>query len=462
MVILDPLDGVVRWPESIWEIPARRRIAVNRSSLLVLVSAMATSAVSRPVAAVTLYSDTFTAPNGTLLSGRVPEVNNGNPTASYVTHGSFVKDIQGNRAQIGADTAVSLTLTGTNIHPAWPLRISASLDIGTIAGSTSASNTGLQRGIGVGFFTNTGSNATSSGWRGVQIGTDGRLIVSQEGVASSSRAGFIAGIATGINLAVSHTVSYDINQFTGDISNILLDGILQSDITTNIFTDAAVQRAGLMVSSNTGGTVGFADNFVVEALGVVSIPGLFNTGVNNSGVALAGGAADPHYTLTVNPNGANGIPAVVETGIPGAWFANSASSQWVGPVQVTNDITTGGVFEYTTTFDLAGLDPTTALVQGRWASDNSGGEILINGISVGQANSGFGSLTSFQVINGFLPGLNSLTFRFSNGSASGDFTGLRVDSLQGFAIPLSVPEPATATLGLLALGGLMMRRRRMA
>lgn len=412
--------------------------------------------------AVLLYSDTFTAPNGTSLVGRAPEVNNGNPTAVYAQHnGSWEKDIQGNQARIGADTGVSLVLTGPNIHPAWSLRISAVVNINNIAGSATASNTGIQRGAGLGFYTNTGGNATSAGWRGVQIGTDGRLIVSQEGVGGSSRAGFVAEIATGLNLATSHTISYEINQVTGDISNIFLDGALQPDVATNIFTDAAVQRAGIMASSSTGGRVAFFDNLLIEAPGVAPIPGLFNTGVDNNGNALAGGAADPHYTLNVNPNGANGIPAVVQSGIPGAWVDNTAGSQWVGPVEFTNDIGTGGVFEYSTVFDLAGFDPATALVQGLWASDNPGGEILLNGVSVGQANAGFTTLSPFLITSGFISGDNMLTFRFSNGAAAGDFTGLRVDGLQGFAVALPVPEPATASLALLGLGGLMLRRHRM-
>ena len=432
--------------------------------LLITVSAVLAFFYSADYAtAMLLYNDTFTAPNGTSMVGRVPQVNNGNPAAVYAQHnGSWEKDIQGNQARIGADTGVSLVLTGPNIHPAWSLRISAQIDINNIAGPTTASNTGIQRGAGLGFYTNTGGNATSAGWRGVQIGTDGRLIVSQEGVGGSSRAGFVAEIATGLNLATPHTISYEINQITGDISNIFLNGALQPDVTTNIFTDAAVQRAGIMASSSTGSRVAFFDNLLIEAPGVAPIPGLFNTGVDSNGNALAGGAADPHYTLNVNPNGANGIPAVVESSIPGAWFANSASSKWIGPVEFTSDIDTGGVFEYTTVFDLAGFDPATALVQGLWASDNPGGEILLNGVSVGQANGGFGNLTPFLITSGFVSGDNTLTFRFSNGATAGDFTGLRVDALKGFAVALpAIPEPATATLGLIAFGGLMLRRRRM-
>ncbi|MFZ4688767.1 MAG: hypothetical protein ACOYLS_05990 [Polymorphobacter sp.] len=36
---------------------------------------------------------------------------------------------------------------------------------------------------------------------------------------------------------------------------------------------------------------------------IVPIKGLFNTGVNNSNVALADNAIDPHWKLTAAPNG---------------------------------------------------------------------------------------------------------------------------------------------------------------
>jgi hypothetical protein len=38
---------------------------------------------------------------------------------------------------------------------------------------------------------------------------------------------------------------------------------------------------------------------------------------------------------------------------------------------------------YETTFDVTGFDPSTVRLIGRWATDNEGVNILINGISTG-------------------------------------------------------------------------------
>lgn len=432
-----------------------------RSALFVFALGFASllGATQARAVAVNIYGDTFTAADNTGLVGRAPELSMGVAGAVYGQHnGGWNKDIQGNQARIGADTGVSLPLAGLTIGPDRPLRVSAILDLNDIAGPGSPSNMNNQRGIGLGFYTSTGGVATANGWNGVQLSTDGRLIVSQQNAAGANRAGFIAEIATGVNLAAPHALSYDIDPATGDISNIFLDGVQQPDVATSIFTSAAVQRVGMMVSSQAGGTHGFADDFAVSAPNLAPIPGLFNTGVDANGDALAAGADDPHYTLTMNPNGADNIPAVVQSGIPSPpWVANNAFSQWVGPVENTQNIDTGGTFEYTLTFDLTGLDPATASINGDWASDNPSGDILINGMPTGLANTGFGSLTNFEITSGFQSGVNTLTFQFANGDAPGDFTGLRVDNLVGFAVP--VPEPATATLALSSLGLLIGRRR---
>jgi len=263
-------------------------IAVFRSALFIVGLILASLLGSAEASPIDIYGDTFTASNGTGLVGRAPELSMGTPGAVYAQHnGAWNKDIQDNEARIGADTAVSVPLTDLTIGPDRSLRVSAILDLNDIVGPGSASNTGNQRGIGVGFYTSTGGVATDNGWVGVQLGTDGRLIVSQANVSGANRAGFVAEVATSLNLAVPHAVSYDINPTTGDISNILLNGVAQPDVATNIFTSAAVQRVGMMVSSASGGTHGFADNFSVSAIGITPIPGLFNTGVDNNGDTLA-------------------------------------------------------------------------------------------------------------------------------------------------------------------------------
>ena len=75
------------------------------------------------------------------------------------------------------------------------------------------------------------------------------------------------------------------------------------------------------------------------------------------------------------------------------------------------------------------------------------------------------TLPASRMLNGFslLSLIEKLTvadFVVNNAPSSNNPTGLRFDKLMGtFSI---ITEPATATLGPLVFGGLMMRRRRMA
>lgn len=187
---------------------------------------------------------------------------------------------------------------------------------------------------------------------------------------------------------------------------------------------------------------------------VVNIPGLFNTGVDAGGTPLVGGAADPHYTILET-----GLAARVFDPPHPAYSAVSPSSRWIWE---NNGGSPGNVTRtFQTSFDLTGLDPTTALVSGRWAVDNVGVDIFLNGVPMGFTSPGaFTSFTNFLLNSGFVAGVNTLAFRVTDLGAPG---GLNVTGLEGRAAVLvsSVPEPATVALvggGLLVLAGAARRR----
>ena len=85
------------------------------------------------------------------------------------------------------------------------------------------------------------------------------------------------------------------------------------------------------------------------------ITGLFATGVDGAGVALGDGATDTHYSI-LSP-AQQGI-VINQAPTPGSWVANTAAQRWIWeaatglPVNVTH--------AFRTTFDLTGLDETTA------------------------------------------------------------------------------------------------------
>jgi hypothetical protein len=205
-----------------------------------------------------------------------------------------------------------------------------------------------------------------------------------------------------------------------------------------------------------GGRIGGAndnfwfDDFCITTLSGnrVAIPGLFNTGVDASRASLPNDARDPHYKLTLG-----GTDAFVETSAPGfpvpPWLPDSPVSAWIAPSLDTSGPSDGsgvGNYKYETTFVLTGFNPATARLTGRWATDNSGVDILINGVSTGQANTGgFDRWTGFRINSGFVAGTNRLTFIVQNGlvgsPAGNDPTGLRAEVWGSAALDTAFSRP---------------------
>ncbi|MGI8603124.1 MAG: PEP-CTERM sorting domain-containing protein [Verrucomicrobiales bacterium] len=209
-----------------------------------------------------------------------------------------------------------------------------------------------------------------------------------------------------------------------------------------------------------------------------TIVSLYNTGVDDAGVALPDGATDSHYLL-VFPGAQEGVPYVA-TGSGGfpipPWIGDSATSAWTTTLDPVTPLGPGsntniGVFAdyyYETTFDMTGLNPQTAQIAGQVSYDNFLQDVQLNGQSTGisadASNPGpsFGGWLPFSfdaadvaLLNG---GVNTLTFivRSAQMDGANDYTGVRVEFLQREAAV--IPEPSS--FGLLATGLLAIRRRR--
>lgn len=125
-------------------------------------------------------------------------------------------------------------------------------------------------------------------------------------------------------------------------------------------------------------------------------------------------------------------------------------------------------FTMTSSNDTVGRDPDVWAIQG--SNDGIVWTNIFSFSAVGTSGSGVPGLwgttrnqvLEFSVANGdfALPGLFD-QFRLFVDSTSGANV-FALSELELFGNIVSIPEPATATLGALALGGLMMRRRRTA
>ncbi|NLH15383.1 MAG: hypothetical protein GX455_02270 [Phycisphaerae bacterium] len=162
----------------------------------------------------------------------------------------------------------------------------------------------------------------------------------------------------------------------------------------------------------------------------VAIDTLFSTGVDDNGDSIAPGQDDPHYV-----NVATGLPLLVMQNHP-AWLANDAQSRWIGFTAQGTDNQPAGQFTFRTRFDLSGYNPETAQLSFLLAVDNTLNDIRINGVSTGIAVSGFNAWNGpYQINSGFVAGLNTLDFVWTNEGPGANPSGLRV-KISGTAVPM--------------------------
>ena len=192
---------------------------------------------------------------------------------------------------------------------------------------------------------------------------------------------------------------------------------------------------------------------------------VFDTGVNASGTPLAGGSTDPHWSIVSGPGITAPAAAFVVTNQEGGVYAQSAASAWIW-VNADGSGSTGVAYDFRLTFDLTGLDPSTATLSGSWGVDNNG-SIDLNGkaaigagtlsLTGGTVNN-FNVFYSFSITGGFVAGVNTLDFLAEDDGNPG---ALNATNLLLTASPSSVPEPSSLGLCCIAaLTGLAVTRAR--
>jgi hypothetical protein len=177
-----------------------------------------------------------------------------------------------------------------------------------------------------------------------------------------------------------------------------------------------------------------------------SIPGLFSTGVDDSGALLGEEQLDPHYQITISPDPAFPGPDAMTLlpGFPvGPWVEEGPSSRWIAPQAAQGTGNEPGIYTYSTSFDLTGLDPATAQITGLIGTDDGLAGVRLNGVPlVGITSAGFQTLTEFTIPVGspFADGVNTLEFDISNGGTALNPTGLRVEMTGRATGPGEAPE----------------------
>jgi len=198
-----------------------------------------------------------------------------------------------------------------------------------------------------------------------------------------------------------------------------------------------------------------------------TLTGLFNTGVNGSGVATAPGTLDIHYSVVASPDtpatgpsfsvGPNNVPPIPP------WALDTATYNWTsGPVGPgVQNPTPNGVYDYQTTF--GSTDGGIVTITGTLSADDQVIGIKINGLAaittgLPTTDQGYAALYAFSATGvTALTGTNTLDFLVNNTHTAVE--GLLVTQISG-STPVGIPEPTSIVMLGLGMGGLGLVRFR--
>lgn len=274
-----------------------------------------------------IISDDFNRANQA-LRGTTPATTIISPAPTYQIEGSLLSwspvAIQSNRAYLDSDIGlnVAISSSGAYTKPS-VIRLSASLNLGTI---TSGTGRGVGLGCYTGFTPNPFSNnvhGSDDNARGLLLDRSGNVTLhlpSGDGLSIPYSSALFGGAA--FNPSVSHTLSYQFDTTTGDVASVMLDGVQIGGFAAAGFTDAATPRAGFWVSSATGHTSGYVDNFKVEALTVLPPPTVTvstaSLAATTTSLVITGTNFDAfagNNTVTFSPAGTGTVTAATATSL---------------------------------------------------------------------------------------------------------------------------------------------------
>lgn len=334
--------------------------------------------------------------------------------------------VTGNHAQGGGiQQGGGLFLSVSGNRPSGPSQIHASTISSNFAGSAG-------KGEGGGIFTDQG------------------LVVDQGSVLLGNQAGGNGGgVATSLSTGAADQVSILASSITGNQAiggnggGVVVDAGSSANVALS-FNRVFSNTVGTTTNPGTGvanlgaASVAVTDNWwgcnqgPQAAASTKATINIFATGVLSSGSLAPDGSVDAHYSLIASGDlsaPGSSAPVSVAASSPiqpnGPWAKDGPNSKWISPLAAANTGLNPGTYIYQTTFDLTGLDPTTASLNGNIGADNSV-VILLNGQVVGNA-AGFTGLTPFSIGSGFINGVNTLDFVVTNAGSTSSPTSFRVE-----------------------------------
>jgi hypothetical protein len=166
----------------------------------------------------------------------------------------------------------------------------------------------------------------------------------------------------------------------------------------------------------------------VEAQCLVNISTGFDV---EAGDVLPEGVDDDEYLVDAGFGPVNVFTGGPSTGFPvPPWVANDGNSLWIS--STVNATDNPGTYTYEITVEIpGGVDASLVAIRGRWATDDPGQDIIVNGVSTGITAGGFTSYTELPGDAGFglfQEGENLIQFVVVNGGEAPNPTGLRVEA----------------------------------
>jgi len=212
----------------------------------------------------------------------------------------------------------------------------------------------------------------------------------------------ITDLGTEFGVSVDPQRVTHLHVFQGRVSVATFDANGKTTQQQTVFVNKAVH-----LQPKTGAIepapVDTADRFVRRLL--------FPLPLYSTGVGLAEGDEDPHWTITTSADDSFSTPgpAITQSNQP-AWLANGPNSSWISVLGDGTDDVEPGVYVFETTFDLSGMDPSTAVIVAQYAVDDTVTDVLINGTSTGISGSSYSAFIPFTISKGFIDGVNTLEF----------------------------------------------------